>query len=308
LPVQYADFAVWQQEYLRGDVLERQVEYWRDQLAGAATVLELPTDKPRPAKYSYRGATLKLELPQALTRSLQRFSRERGCTLFMTLLAAWQMLLHRYSKQEHFVVGANVANRNRAETEGLIGFFVNMLPLRANLAGDPTFLELLERVKKVCLGAYAHQDVPFDKLVKELQPERSLSHSPLFQVIFAFRNTLMGALNVPGLTLNIIERERDEAQFDLILDIQESEGHLSGTMRYNTDLFEAASINRIQEHFMTILENVLQQPDTPLSAIEMLTEDEKRQQSIEEKELFESNASVLRTIRRKRISVPQATL
>jgi hypothetical protein len=305
LPVQYADFAAWQRAYLQGEVLEQQLKYWRRQLAGAPTLLELPTDKPRPAIYSYRGATHKFVLPGGVSTSLQNLSREHGCTLFMTLLTAFKTLLYRYTQQEDILVGAAIANRNRSETEDLIGFFVNTLVLRTDLSGDPSFRQLLQRVKDTTIGAYVHQDMPFEKLVEEIQPERSLSHTPLFQVAFGVHNTPMQTLTLPGLELSQMDFDFDAGRFDLTL-WMENENELSGTWYYNTDLFEAATIKRMQGHFETILENVLQQPDTPVSAIEMLTEAEKRQRSIQEKELLESNASVLRTIRRKEINVPPA--
>ena len=177
LPIQYADYAVWQREWLQGEVLQEQLQYWREQLQGAPAVLELPTDHPRPAVQSFRGGQQQVTLPVAVAEGLKELSRREGVTLFMTLLAAWQVLLSRYSRQEEIVVGSPIAGRTRGETEGLIGFFVNTLVLRSDLSGDPSFVELLQRVKEVCLGAYGHQEVPFEKLVEELQPERSLSHN-----------------------------------------------------------------------------------------------------------------------------------
>ncbi|HEU4834641.1 MAG TPA: amino acid adenylation domain-containing protein, partial [Pyrinomonadaceae bacterium] len=277
LPVQYADFAMWQRERLQGEELERQLSYWREQLAGAPAILELPTDRPRPPLQTFSGAHETFTLSAETTHALHKLSRSKDVTLFMTLLAVWQVLLHRYSGQKDIVVGADVANRNRAETERLIGFFVNMLVLRTNLSGDPTFLELLKRVKEVCLGAYAHQDLPFEKLVEELQPERSLNHSPLFQVLFVLQNAPMGTLELPGLRLSMVERERDEAQFDLILDMQEEEGKLCGTLRYNTDLFEADTIKRMVGHFETLLAAVVADPLQQLSTLPLLTEVEAQQ-------------------------------
>jgi len=306
LPIQYADFAVWQRAYLQGEVLEQQLKYWREQLAGAETVLKLPTDKPRPAIYSYRGATHKFVLPTAVTAPLRKLSQEQGCTLFMTLLASFKTLLYRYTEQEDILVGTAIANRNRSETEALIGFFVNTLVLRTDLSGNPSFRELMQRVRETTLGAYVHQDMPFEKLVEELQPERSLSQAPLFQVAFGLQNTPSQTLTLPGLELSQMGFEFDTGRFDLTLWISEYEDELSGVWYYNTDLFEAATIERMQGHFETVLQNVLGQPDTPLSEIEMLTEDEKKQRIIQEQKLIESNALELRTIRRKGISVPQA--
>jgi len=307
LAIQYADFALWQRAYLQGEVLEQQLQYWREQLAGAATVLQLPTDKPRPAIYSYRGATHKFILPEAVTAPLRKLSQEQGCTVFMTLLASFETLLYRYTEQEDIVVGTAIANRNRSETEDLIGFFVNSLVLRTDLSGNPSFRKLMQRVRETTLGAYVHQDMPFEKLVEELQPERSLSQAPLFQVSFGVQNTPIQTLSLPGLELSQIDFDFDAGRFDLTLWITEYQDELSGVWSYNTDLFEAATIKRMQGHFETILQNVLAQPDMLLSEIEMLTEDEKEQKIFQKRERLESNALVLRTIRRKGINMPPAT-
>jgi len=307
LPIQYADFAVWQRAYLQGEVLEQQLVYWREQLAGAATVLNLPTDKPRPAIFSYRGASHTFVLPEAVTAPLRKLSQEQGCTLFMTLLASFKTLLYRYTEQEDILVGTAIANRNRSETEALIGFFVNTLVLRTDLSGNPSFRQLMQRVRETTLGAYVHQDMPFEKLVEELQPERSLSQAPLFQVAFGLQNTPSQTLTLPGLELSQMGFEFDTGRFDLTLWISEYEDELSGVWYYNTDLFEAATIERMQGHFETVLQNVLGQPDTPLSEIEMLTEDEKKQRIVQKQERLDSNAQVLRTIRRKGVSMPSAT-
>ncbi|MEW5861420.1 MAG: condensation domain-containing protein, partial [Cyanobacteriota bacterium] len=204
LPLQYADFAHWQREWLQGEVLETQLAYWRQQLNGIS-VLNLPVDRPKPAVASYRGATQSLELPKKLSDALQTLSQQEGATLFMTLLAAFQILLYRYTHQEDIAVGSPIANRNRSEIEGLIGFFVNSLVLRTDLSGNPTFRELLGRVRQVTLGAYSHQDLPFEKLVEELHPERNLNIHPLFQVVFGFENTPMSALELPGLVPSFMD-------------------------------------------------------------------------------------------------------
>jgi len=307
LAIQYADFALWQRAYLQGEVLEQQLKYWHEQLAGAETVLKLPTDKPRPAIYSYRGATHKFILPEAVTAPLRKLSQEQGCTLFMTLLAMFKTLLYRYTEQEDILVGTAIANRNRSETEALIGFFVNSLVLRTDLSGNPSFRQLMQRVRETTLGAYVHQDMPFEKLVEELQPERNLSQAPLFQVSFGVHNTPIQTLSLPGLELSQMDFDFDASRFDLTLWMSESQDELSGIWYYNTDLFEAATIKRLQGHFETILQNVLAQPHLPLSEIEMLTEDEKKQKIFQKRERLESNALVLRTIRRKGVNMPQAT-
>ena len=308
LSLQYGDFALWQRAYLQGEVLDQQLKYWRERLAEAQTVLQLPTDKPRPAIYSYRGADHKFVLPEAFTAPLRKLSQEQGCTVFMTLLAIFKTLLYRHSQQEDILVGTAIANRNRSETEDLIGFFVNTLVLRTDLSGNPSFRDLLGRVRETTIGAYVHQDMPFEKLVEELQPERSLSHAPLFQVAFGVHNAPIQTLTLPGLELSPMDFDFDVGRFDLTLWMLEHKNQLSGIWYYNTDLFEAATIKRMQGHFETMLQNVLAQPDTPLSEIEMLTEDEKQQQLVQEQELLASNALVLKTIRRKGINLqPQIT-
>jgi hypothetical protein len=221
LPIQYADYAVWQREWLRGEVLERQLSYWREQLAGAPAVLELPSDHPRPAVQSFRGSFEPVVIGAEVTARLKELSRREGVTLFMLLLSAWQVLLSRYTGTTDIVVGTPIANRQRGEVEGLIGYFVNALALRTDLSGDPTFHELLRRVREVALGAYLHQDVPFEKLVEELEPERSLSYNPLFQVVFALENTPDFNLQLPGLSIGGVDAEAETAKFDLRLSMSE---------------------------------------------------------------------------------------
>jgi amino acid adenylation domain-containing protein len=277
LAIQYADFAVWQREWLEGEVLEKQLGYWREQLGGAPPVLELPTDKGRPAVQSFKGAVHGFELGEELRRGLEALSRREGATLFMTLLAAFQSLLHRYTNQDDIVVGADVANRNRAETEGLIGFFVNMLVLRTDLSGDPSFRELIGRVRETALGAYAHQDVPFEKLVEELQPERDMSRSPLFQVVFVLQNAPMPNLELPGLTLSPVDVDSSTTHFDITLTMEETEHGLSAWIEYNTDLFEETTIRRMQQHLETLLRAVIVNPEQRVSQIPLLGVTERRQ-------------------------------
>jgi amino acid adenylation domain-containing protein len=276
--IQYADFAHWQRNWLQGEVLEEQLSYWRRQLAGAPALLELPTDRARPAVQSFRGAHHRFSVSEELTEQLQELSRREGVTLFMTLLAAFQTLLWRYSGERDIVVGADVANRNRQETEELIGFFVNMLVLRTQIAGEESFLELLRQVREVCLGAYAHQDVPFEKLVEELQPERSLSHTPLFQVVFVLQNVPMGELSLPGLQLSGLEVENAISKFDLMLLMEEREGRLGAALEYNTDLFDAETIERMSRHLLALLEAVVFQPQLALNRLSLLAPGEREQQ------------------------------
>ncbi|MCA9937731.1 MAG: hypothetical protein KC418_03745, partial [Anaerolineales bacterium] len=210
LPLQYGDFARWQRRWLQGDVLARQLAYWKDRLGGEPRALALPTDRPRPPIQTYNGASYEFTLSPDLTAALNRLSQQQGATLFMTLLAAFKTWLHRYTHQTDIVVGSPIANRNRREIEDLIGFFVNTLALRTDLSGNPSFLALLERVREVTLGAYMHQDLPFEKLVEELHPERDLSRSSLFQVMFVLQNMAesgMAAASLPELIISLLPVE-----------------------------------------------------------------------------------------------------
>nr|QEO74533.1 condensation domain-containing protein [uncultured bacterium] len=274
---QCADYAVWQREWLQGEVLEHELAYWRTQLAGAPAALELPTDHPRPPVQSFRGAQHSLSIAASLSHSLKALSQREGVTLFMTLLAAFQTLLSRYSGQDEVVVGTPIAGRNRAEIEPLIGFFVNTLVLRTDLAGDPSFSELLRRVREVSLGAYAHQDVPFEKLVEELQPERDMSRSPLFQVMFAFEHAPAQALKVPALSLTQVGVENRTAKFDLTLSMLEAGEVLGASLEYNTDLFEPESIERMLRHLHRLLEGIVTDPRQRVSELPLLSEAELHQ-------------------------------
>ena len=277
LPVQYADYAVWQQEWLQGEVLERQLAYWKRQLQGAPPMLELYTDRPRPAVQTYRGAHVPVRLPKEITERLDALCRREGVTLFMTLLAAFKTLLYFYSRQADILVGAPIANRGRAGLEDLIGFFVNTLVMRTDLSGDPTFAELLARVREITLGAYAHQDVPFERLVEELQPERSLSHTPLFQVLFVLQNTPAAELKLSQLELEVLESESGTAKFDLVLNLTGTSDEVFGSLEYNTDLFEAATAERMVRHFGLLLESVVATPEQHLSALSFFTPAERHQ-------------------------------
>jgi amino acid adenylation domain-containing protein len=277
LPIQYADFAHWQRQWLQGEVLETQIAYWKEQLAGAPTLIDLPTDHPRPAMQTFRGAHQSLVLPRHLKDGYKVLSRQEGVTLFMILLAAFKVLLSRYTSQDDLIVGTPIANRNRQETEGLIGFFVNALVLRTDLSGDPSFREFLRRVREVCLGAYSHQDLPFDRLVEELHLERDLSRNPLFQVMFALQNTPLRALALPGLTLSPVEGDSETAHFDLTLQIVDTEQELTAALVYNTDLFEAGTIVRMLGNFQTLLEAILADPEQRLSDLQLLTTTERQQ-------------------------------
>ncbi|HEY9801061.1 MAG TPA: amino acid adenylation domain-containing protein [Leptolyngbyaceae cyanobacterium] len=277
LPIQYADFAVWQRQWLQGEVYHKQLNYWKQQLGGDLPVLELPTDRPRPAIQTDRGATQSFTLSESLTAALKNLSQQQGVTLFMTLLAAFKVLLHRYTQQDDILVGTPIANRNRSEIEGLIGFFVNTLVLRSNLQANPTFIQLLAQVREVTLGAYAHQDLPFEQLVEELQPERDLSHSSLFQVMFILQNAPTETLHLPDLTLNHLNVESKTANFDLTLSMIEVDTELRGAIEYNTDLFDAERITRILGHFQTLLAGIIAHPEQNLSELPLLTTAEHQQ-------------------------------
>ncbi|MGH7411794.1 MAG: amino acid adenylation domain-containing protein, partial [Candidatus Methylomirabilis sp.] len=281
LPIQYADFAVWQREWLQGEVLESRLSYWKHRLQGAPSVLELPTDRPRPAVQHYRGARESFELPRTLAEALHELSRGEGVTLFMTLLAAFQTLLFRYTGQDDIVVGSPIANRDRTETEGLIGFFINTLVLRADLSGNPSFRELLKRVKEVALGAYAHQDVPFEELMEELHTERSLSYSPLFQVMFILQNTPRAVPRLSGLTLSPLKIDTGTAKFDLLLSLTEEANRLRGLLSYDTDLFDAGTMRRMLGHFQVLLKGIVADPDDRLGSLPILTDAERHQMLVD---------------------------
>ena len=275
-PVQYADYAQWQRGWLSGEVLENQLSYWRKQLA-RLPVLELPTDHPRPLAQSFRGARRSISFSSELVDGLKELSRREGVTLYMTLLAAFQVLLLRYTGQEDVVVGSPIANRNRGETEGLIGLFLNTLVLRTDLSGDPSFRELLTRVREVAVQAYAHQDLPFEKLVEELQPDRNLGQNPLFQVVMSLQAASPGPFVLTGLTLEPIPVETTTSKFDLALLAEEQGGSLDAHLDYSTDLFEHETIQRMLGHFSNILKSVVSDPHRRLSVLEMLSASERQQ-------------------------------
>jgi amino acid adenylation domain-containing protein len=300
LSIQYADFAVWQREWLQGDVLDTQLAYWQQQLGNNLPVLKLPTDNPRPAVPAYRGAKQSLRLSKTRSAELKAFSAKEGVTLFMTLLAAFNILLHYYSGQDDIVVGTDVANRNRAETEGLIGFFVNQLVLRTQLGGNPSFREVLERVRQMTLGAYTHQDLPFDKLVEALNPERDLSRTPLFQVKLILQNAPMQPLELPGLTLSPVEVESTAATFDLLLDVMETDEGLMGVLKYDTELFEASRITRMLGHFDTILHQITTVPTVKLNELKEIVFAADKQQDIAKEQAYQSAIQQkLNTIKRR---------
>ncbi|MET0396621.1 MAG: amino acid adenylation domain-containing protein, partial [Longimicrobiaceae bacterium] len=271
LEIQYADFAVWQREWLSGDVLEQQLSYWRDRLAGAPPLLEIPTDRPRATGLSPRSASHAFALPTGLSHELRALSQREGATLFMTVLAGWQALLARYAGQEDVVVGTPIAGRTRRETEGLIGFFVNMLALRADLSGDPTWRELLGQVRETALGAYTHQDLPFERVVEDLGVERSLTHAPVFQVTFGLsRSRTEERLSLGELELEPFGREKGVAKFDLDIALVDAGEELAGLVVYREALFEPEMITRLAGHLETVLEAMAADPQRRLSELALV--------------------------------------
>ena len=276
LPIQYGDYSIWQNQWLQGEREKTQLSYWKQQLKDASSTLSLPTDHQRPPIQSYKGAAKFFKLSSHLSDRIRVLSNQQGVTLFMTLLAAFQAQLYRYTNQEDICIGSPIANRNHADIEGLIGFFVNTLALRTDLSGNPSFLELLQRVRDVCVGAYANTELPFERLVGELHPERNLSHTPLFQVTFALQEDTKKDLVLPGLTLQWLENHNQTAKFDLTLYVVDSKPELWGWWEYNTDLFDAKTIERMVGHFSNLLEGIVAQPDQRLSELPLLTEPERQ--------------------------------
>jgi amino acid adenylation domain-containing protein len=278
LPIQYADFADWQRNWLQGDVLGGQIAFWKKHLAGAPSLLALPLDKPRPYSKTFVGQRQAVTLDKTVVAGLQALARQEGATLFMVTLAAFKVVLARYTGQDSVVVGSPVANRNRAEIEGLIGFFVNTLALHTDVSDAPTFRQLLARVKEGALGAYDHQDVPFEKLVEELQPERSLNYNPIFQTLFTLETAVRSPLQLAGVvTSQSLEVDFGAAKFDLSLSLTLAEGRLTGSFVFNVDLFEPETLARMAGHFQTVVAAVVADPDTPITQLNMLTAAEWQQ-------------------------------
>ncbi|MEE8235305.1 MAG: amino acid adenylation domain-containing protein, partial [Gammaproteobacteria bacterium] len=281
LPVQYADFAIWQREWLTGDALEQQLDYWTTRLSGAPDLLELPTDRPRSAAQRFRGAAVLRVLPRALANDLRALGRGHRCTLFMVMLAAFKVLLNRYSGCEDLVVGTPISGRSRTALESLIGFFVNTVVLRSDLSGDPSFAELMERVRSGAIEAHSNQELPFEKLVEALQPKRMLSYSPIFQVMFDLQEEPRWQLPIRDLEVfpEIVFSSRTST-FDLTLSVRESEAGLDAMFEYDTDLFDETTIERLANHYQTLLEAVVADPDRRISALPLLTETERQHLAI----------------------------
>ncbi|AFZ11267.1 amino acid adenylation domain protein [Crinalium epipsammum PCC 9333] len=302
LPIQYADFAIWQRQWLQGDVLQTQLDYWKQQLGQNCLPLEFPNSRSRSTVPSNQGAKLSFVLPKDLTEAIAQLSRQSGVTLFMTLLAAYQTLLYCYTGQEDIRIGSPIVNRNQVELEKLIGFLINTLVLRGDLSGNPSFKELLVRSRQVTLGAYAHQDLPFDKLVEALQPERKIGQTSLYHAWFVLQNTPTPPLELAGLTMSLLDIETTTARHDLLLNVFEITEGLHCTFEYKTDLFNQATIARIAQSFQTLLHHVVAQPNSKLSELAtIIAETDKQQQLSQEQEMQTANIQKLKSIKRKAI-------
>lgn len=308
LPIQYADFAHWQRQWLQGDVLETHLSYWKQQLGTNPPVLRLPCDRPRPSVPTYRGAQFAFSIPLSVTQQFQTFSRQKGCTLFMSLLAAFKVLLFRTTGQEDILVGTDVANRNREETEGLIGFFINLLPLRTDLSGNPIFTDLLKKVRSVALEAYAHQDLPFEKVVESLKIKRDLSSNPLVQTLFVLQNVPESSIELPGLDMDALDLETEVSRFDLALFMEETEEGLSGTWKYSTDLFNESTIVRLSNGFMTLLERITAHPEIRIQDLDTLSDKEKESQIIEQQVREEAGYKKFKKIKPKVVNLTQRSI
>src|SRR5216684_5690091 len=282
LPIQYVEYAQWQREYITGEVLAKQVQYWKNKLAGAQTILDLPTDRPRPTTHSWHGATEELIFESQVRAALKEFAQSEGATLFMVSMAAFQALLWRYTSQDSILIGTPTAARSQIEIENLVGFFVNTLVFRADFTPDMTFRDLVRQVRACALEAYAHQDVPFEKLVEELVSQRSLDTSPLFQVMFTFQNIPKQVFEIHGLSIKEIDFETGIAKFDLSLEVWEGDDtQFHSRFEYNADLFEHSTMQRMLGHFQRLIEAALENPDLPLAQLPILSAEEREQVLVE---------------------------
>ncbi len=303
LPIQYADFAVWQRNWLQGEVLNQQVNYWKSRLEGAPPLLALPTDRQRLATSSYRGATHRFLLPTTLTAAVRTLGRQRGASTFMVLLAAFECMILHFTGNPDIVLGTDLANRTNHQTEDLIGFFVNLLVLRTDLSGDPTFEALLGRVREVALEVYAHQDVPFDKLVEELKPERNNSYHPLVQVLFVQQNTPRKSSPMPGIETTPYPLEMP-SKFDMVIFVMETDNGISGNWLYNPDLFDSSTISKMASLFQLVLETVITNPTLSISSLtETLAQADQQQRQTQHKEFQEISLQKLKSFKRRAVTI-----
>lgn len=303
LPIQYADFAAWQREWLQEEVLESQLSYWKKQLEGKLPVINLPTDKPRPDVQAFRGARRSLILPESLTEELKFFSQQQGVTLFTTLLAGFYILINWYTQQEDIIIGTDVANRTWAETEVLIGFFINQLVLRTRVSDNSTFQEFIMQVREVTLGAYSHQYLPFSKLVEAINPERDLRHNPIFQVKFVLQNTPMPPLEISDLKITVLDDiDNGNVPLDLLLDMIATEKGMSAILNYNTDLFNVNSIDTMLKNLVQVLSTIIQQPKSTILKIKNdLTSFNQEQTESQKTQCKASEYQILKKIKRKEV-------
>jgi len=307
LTVQYVDFAAWQRQQLSGSALQKRLAYWRDQLAGAPAVIELPLDRPRPALRSFRGARQTLAISTEVTRKLKELARRERATLFMTLLAAFQSLLSCLTNQDDVVVGSPTAGRDRPELELLIGYFVNTVVLRGKFPGDPSFVDTVRRTREVALGAFSHQDLPFERLVEELKPARGLQYHPLFQVWFVFQNAPTEWRELNGLRVESLPVESATTRHDLQLSLWETDHRIEGAFTYSTDLFEAETIVRMTEQFQTLLALVVEEPTIAFSTLRAAVNETGRAfRNKKSERLEEAGRQKLKSIKRKLVMGTQA--
>jgi non-ribosomal peptide synthetase component F len=292
--VQYADYAAQERAWLDGEVLEKQLAFWREQLKGIPPVLNLPLDRPRPQTRTFAGAHETLHISSDTLKTVKDLGRQQGATLFMTLIAAFQAMLSKYSGEEQIVVGTDLANRTMPETEQMIGFFINLLAVRTDLSGNPTFRELLSRVRERLLEAYAHQEVPFPKVVQEIQPERSTTHNPIVQALFVMQNAPRTKRELAGLRVEPFEVPVTTSKFDMAVFMAERPDGLIGYWVYSTELFEQKTIQRMMRHFATLLQSAITQPDGRLSALAMLSPEEIEQQEAEKQQRKRSQSKKLK--------------
>lgn len=304
LAIQYADYSLWQREHLQGRALDKQLSYWRKQLAGAPSPFYLPTDKPRSADNGHAGATEGLTLTESVSAAARQLSRHEQATLFMTLLAAFNILIHYYSGRQDIVVGTNIANRNRVETESLIGFFVNMLALRTDLSGDPSFRQVLRRVREVTLEAYTHQDMPYERLVEEVCTDQNMGRRSLFQAVFTLQNSPQQPLKLPDLDLTFISIEDETATHDLVLNMRDTGGVAVGSLTYNTGLFKAATISRLIADYEALLGQAVSRPDAKLSELEKTLREAGKRDRVKLEQKFTETSRSLRSINRRAIRPP----
>jgi acyl carrier protein len=307
LAIQYADYAAWQRKFFQGKALEDQISYWREHLKGAPPLLQLPANRPRPEVRKFEGAYEPIPVRSDVAEAVKTFCQQEGVTPFMALLAAFKALLFRYSGQEHIVLGTDIANRTTDETEKMIGFFINLLPLHTDLSGDPTFRELVSRVREVALGAYAHQDIPFDKLVQDLQPERSSSHNPIVQALFVMQNIPPQTRELPGLEVTYFPTPITRSKFDVGVFMRENVKGMFQDWLYSTELFDRSTILRMASHFENLLGLAVSNPDTRLSALEMRSSEEIQQLQKEKTERKQSQRKKLMAVEPKAVPLQSAS-